>query len=209
MAYIVGIMSEIAWMTLWPAPLEPGGVCLVAGAKGLLAVELLDRREDRGALLAQVESRWGARAARGRPTPRVSEWLNQARGELEAYFAGSKEPFRVPCDFGRFRGTFSASVWQSLRRIPFGSLVAYGDIASRVARRGAARAVGGAVGRNPFPIVVPCHRVVAGDGKLTGFSSGLRHKVRLLAHEGVFARGNGDLRNSRVSMTRATPFSRE
>ncbi|HEY0513475.1 MAG TPA: MGMT family protein, partial [Thermoanaerobaculia bacterium] len=79
---------------------------------------------------------------------------------------------------------FERSVWDELRRIPFGETRSYGEIAQAIGRPGAARAVGRANGANPIPIVVPCHRVIGSDGSLTGFGGGLEAKSRLLEIEG-------------------------
>jgi methylated-DNA-[protein]-cysteine S-methyltransferase len=107
--------------------------------------------------------------------------LNQAQQELEEYFAGSRQQFTVPLDLG---GTeFQSAVWNALRTIPFGQTRSYGDIAGQIGREKAVRAVGTANGRNPIPILVPCHRVIGADGTLTGFAGGLEVKARLLALE--------------------------
>lgn len=83
------------------------------------------------------------------------------------------------------RGTaFQCSVWQQLMEIPYGSTLSYGAVAAAVSC-GSARAVGVAIGRNPLAIVIPCHRVVAADGKLIGYAGGLEQKIWLLRHEGV------------------------
>jgi len=82
------------------------------------------------------------------------------------------------------RGTpFQLQVWAALEHIPFGETISYGELARRVGAPGAARAVGLANGRNPVPIVVPCHRVIGADGTLTGYGGGLDRKRWLLAHE--------------------------
>jgi O-6-methylguanine DNA methyltransferase len=87
----------------------------------------------------------------------------------------------VPLDT---RGTsFLLAVWQALRNIPFGQTVRYRDIAAAVGRPGAAHAIGGAVGKNPVAIIVPCHRVIGADGSLTGYTGGLERKKWLLEHE--------------------------
>jgi methylated-DNA-[protein]-cysteine S-methyltransferase len=105
---------------------------------------------------------------------------------LDAYFRGERTAFDLRLEP---RGTaFQLRVWAELERIPFGETVTYGEIASRIGRPGAARAVGAAAGRNPLSIVVPCHRVVGADGALTGYAGGLDRKARLLDHErGVIA----------------------
>jgi methylated-DNA-[protein]-cysteine S-methyltransferase len=111
--------------------------------------------------------------------------LAQAEREFGEYFAGTRRRFDVPLDP---RGTdFQHAVWAVLRGIPMGALSSYGDIAQRLGRPAAARAVGAAVGRNPISIIVPCHRVLGRDGSLTGYAGGLPRKAALLRHEGVLA----------------------
>ena len=106
-----------------------------------------------------------------------------AMTELEAYFQGRLSTFTVPVDL---RGVtdFTRRVLRATRRIPFGTLLSYGDVASRIGSPRASRAVGGALGRNPVPIIVPCHRVIAQGGKLGGFTGGLETKRALLQIEG-------------------------
>ncbi len=100
---------------------------------------------------------------------------------LDAYFADGSASFDLPLDL---RGTpFQQAVWSALRRIPAGETVTYAELARRVTRPGAARAVGSAVARNSVSIVVPCHRVVGSDGALTGYAGGVERKAWLLAHE--------------------------
>lgn len=109
--------------------------------------------------------------------------LDQARRQLEEYFAGRRRHFDLPLGAG---GTaFQQAVWSSLQSIPYGELRSYRDIAETLGKPKAVRAVGAANGRNPLPIVVPCHRVVGSNGKLTGFAGGLDCKRRLLALEGI------------------------
>lgn len=113
-------------------------------------------------------------------------------GPLRGYFLGAGTAFDVPVDF---RGTpFQISVWQELRKIPYGGTCTYSDIAFAIGRPDAVRAVGAAIGANPLPIVVPCHRVVGKDGKLTGYRGGMDIKARLLRLEGVNVRHAEGLR---------------
>lgn len=116
----------------------------------------------------------------------------EAFAQLRAYFAGKLTRFDLPL---RFSGTdFQNTVWSALRDIPFGETVSYGDLARRIGRPTASRAVGAANGANPLPIVVPCHRVVGADGSLTGFGGGVETKRYLLNHERVLSRpGQGQL----------------
>ncbi len=109
--------------------------------------------------------------------------LRQAQQELQEYFAGQRRTFTVKLDPS---GTqFQNKVWNALRTIPFGETRSYGQIADQIGSRKAVRAVGAANGRNPLPIIVPCHRVIGADGTLTGFAGGLAIKARLLALEGA------------------------
>jgi methylated-DNA-[protein]-cysteine S-methyltransferase len=118
--------------------------------------------------------------AEDRPAPRV---IDQAREEIGEYFAGGRRAFSVPT---RLHGTaFQQQVWELLRQIPFGDAWTYGDLARRLGLPpGASRAVGGANGRNPVAIIVPCHRVIGGDGELTGYAGGVDRKRWLLTLEG-------------------------
>jgi methylated-DNA-[protein]-cysteine S-methyltransferase len=107
--------------------------------------------------------------------------LARAADQLDAYFAGDLTDFDLPLSP---RGTsFQRQVWAGLVEIPFGETVSYGGLAERLGRRGAARAVGLANGRNPISIIVPCHRVIGSDGRLTGYGGGLDRKAWLLGHE--------------------------
>ncbi|GAA1776273.1 methylated-DNA--[protein]-cysteine S-methyltransferase [Agromyces lapidis] len=111
--------------------------------------------------------------------------LERARVELAEYFAGSRTEFDVPV---RLDGTaFQQAVWGELARLGWGEAVSYGSLAAAVGRPGAARAIGGAVGANPVPIIVGCHRVLASDGRITGYSGGegIPTKLWLLGHEQI------------------------
>jgi len=103
--------------------------------------------------------------------------------QLKEYFAGDRDSFDLPLAAG---GTdFQRAVWAALADIPYGELRSYRDIAEAIDNPAAVRAVGAANGRNPLPIVVPCHRVIGSDGSLTGFAGGLETKTRLLQLEGA------------------------
>jgi methylated-DNA-[protein]-cysteine S-methyltransferase len=111
--------------------------------------------------------------------------LATATRQLAEYFAGKRRQFSVPVSLA---GTpFQKSVWDSLAAIPFGAVRSYGEVGMTTGRASAGRAVGGAVGANPVPIIVPCHRVLASDGQITGYSggNGIPTKVWLLDHEGI------------------------
>jgi len=112
--------------------------------------------------------------------------LEAARRQVLEYLAGARNTFEVPIDLSR--GTpFQRQVWRVLQRVPYGKLRSYQWIAARVGGRHYARAVGNAVGANPLPIVVPCHRIVAQDASLGGFSCGLPMKRKLLTLEGTLS----------------------
>ena len=112
--------------------------------------------------------------------------LARACEQLAEYFAGTRTTFAVPLEPA---GTpFQRRVWEALRAIPYGATLSYSELARRLGDVRATRAVGAANGRNPIPIVVPCHRVVGADGSLTGFGGGLDRKRWLLEHEGALMR---------------------
>jgi methylated-DNA-[protein]-cysteine S-methyltransferase len=107
--------------------------------------------------------------------------LDQAVRELAEYFAGTRRTFAVSVEAS---GTpFQREAWRALTTIPYGQTISYGEQARRIGRPTAVRAIGGANGRNPVGIVVPCHRVIGADGSLTGFGGGMAAKSWLLAHE--------------------------
>jgi methylated-DNA-[protein]-cysteine S-methyltransferase len=107
--------------------------------------------------------------------------LADAERQLTDYLAGARTSFDLP--LATHGDPLQESVWAILREIPFGTTTTYGEIAMRLGNRSLAQAVGQAVGHNPISIIVPCHRVVGSDGKLTGFAGGLRRKQLLLELE--------------------------
>lgn len=121
-----------------------------------------------------------------RPRPHPSQRLQEARTQLVEFFRGQRHRFTLPLDVSK--GTaFQRAVWRTLQLVPYGKLRSYQWVALRVGGRRYARAVGGAVGANPLPVVIPCHRIVAQDASLGGFSCGLPMKRKLLALEGSLA----------------------
>lgn len=113
----------------------------------------------------------------------ASDVLAAAREQLGAYFAGTRTTFDLPLAAA---GTdFQKRVWAALRAIAFGETISYGELARRIGDPAASRAVGLANGRNPIPVIVPCHRVIGAKGELTGFGGGLERKRWLLQHEGA------------------------
>ena len=131
--------------------------------------------EDAGAV---VVLEWGSA-----PAAETSPLLDEAKRQLDAFFGGRLTIFDLPL---RPRGTpFQKALWRLLEKIPYGQVLTYGDLAARM--KSAPRAVGGACGCNPIPIVIPCHRVVGAGGRLGGFSGGVgvQTKRALLRLEGI------------------------
>ncbi len=158
--------------TTFESPL--GQLRIAATEKGVVRLAL-PRAAGRG---------FGGWLERELPGAEALDWLpplDKVCRELEEYFAGQRRDFEVPVDL---RGTdFQRDVWSALREIPFGETSSYGAIARSLQRPSAARPVGSASGANPLPILIPCHRVIASDGKLGGYSGGLDFKRKLLALE--------------------------
>ncbi len=107
--------------------------------------------------------------------------LAAAAAQLRAYFARELRTFALPLEPPG--SDFQRRVWRALRKVPFGATVSYGELARRIGRPGAARAVGAALAANPLPILIPCHRVIAADGSIGGFSGPSGAKAWLLRHE--------------------------
>jgi methylated-DNA-[protein]-cysteine S-methyltransferase len=138
---------------------------------------LLLRAED--GRLSRVE--FGAAsvaASDARPFP-------EAEAQLHAYFAGELERFELP--LAPHGTALQRSVWDALTEIPYGTTTTYSELAARIGRPSACRAVGAANGSNPLPVIVPCHRVIGAAGALTGYGGGLERKRHLLALEAVKA----------------------
>jgi methylated-DNA-[protein]-cysteine S-methyltransferase len=143
-----------------------GPLLLVADSSGLRSIAFVNGRNP-----VQPDPRWQADA----------EPLRETSRQLRAYFAGELEIFDLPLAPA---GTpFQISVWKRLCEIPFGETISYGELARRIGNANASRAVGLANGSNPIPIVIPCHRVIGSNGKLTGYGGGLPIKEKLLALE--------------------------
>lgn len=114
-----------------------------------------------------------------------SKVLGEAKSQLAAYFAGKLERFTIPVEA---TGTeFQKSVWKEIAKIGFGRTLSYGEIAAKIGNPAASRAVGAAVGSNPTPLIVGCHRVLGSTGKITGFTGGkgIKTKAWLLSHEDI------------------------
>lgn len=149
-----------------------------AAATGAGLVRISWRENDTDTFVDELEESFP-----GRPVIHERRGLEDAERQLAEYFAGSRQRFDLPVDLAAV-SEFDRRVLDVVRKIPFGGVLTYADIARRVGSPSAARAVGNAVGRNPAPIVVPCHRVVRSDGTLGGYSGGgVEYKRRLLAIE--------------------------
>lgn len=122
------------------------------------------------------------------PTSAALAVLDEAERQLRAVFAGRRAGFDLPLDV--VGSEFQNAVWSALVRVPRGEVISYGALAAAAGFPGASRAVGGAVGANPVPVLVPCHRVLASDGRITGYTPGrgVATKLELLAMEGIEVR---------------------
>ena len=119
---------------------------------------------------------------RGDAKKGTNKVIDEARRQLDQYFAGKLRKFDLPL---KPEGTeFQLKVWKALRRIPYGVTQSYGELAAEIGSPAASRAVGAANGRNPIPVIVPCHRVIGANGSLTGFGGGMGRKQFLLELEG-------------------------
>jgi methylated-DNA-[protein]-cysteine S-methyltransferase len=153
------------WYRTWSSPL--GTIHLIADDRALLVLAWDDNIEV-----------WNSRLK-----PEILSGshpiLDQILGELEAYFQGRLDRFKTPWDFPG--GTpFQRKVWKELHRIPYGHTCSYASIAEALAHPKATRAVGAANGQNPLSLILPCHRVIGKNGKLTGYAGGLQQKKALL-----------------------------
>ncbi|MFG3661957.1 methylated-DNA--[protein]-cysteine S-methyltransferase [Streptomyces sp. NPDC047706] len=170
--------QQVVW-TVVASDLGP--LLLAATGEGLVNVVFHATGPVRDKALARLASRLGAEPVEAPGSPLLTE----ATGQLRDYFAGGRQAFELPLDWSLISG-FSRQVLRELASgVPFGTVVGYGDLADRVGQPGAAQAVGTAMGANPLPLVVPCHRVVESDGGIGGFGGGLETKRKLLALEGV------------------------
>lgn len=146
-----------------------GRIELVADADAVIALSI-----ERGGVLPHDDE-----------PERSNPVLESARSQLLEYFAGRRTDFDIPV---RLVGTpFQTAVWAELERLGWGEAISYGALAAAVGKPGSARAIGGAVGANPVPIIVGCHRVLASDGRITGYSggNGIPTKLWLLGHERI------------------------
>jgi methylated-DNA-[protein]-cysteine S-methyltransferase len=130
------------------------------------------------AALDELSADFGARVLR------MPKRVDRVRRELDQYFAGTRRNFDLETDLSPVPA-FHRQVLRELARVPFGQVTTYGALAAQVGRPRAARAIGGAMNRNPIPIVLPCHRVIGSNGKLVGYGGGLDRKEALLRLEGA------------------------
>ncbi|NKB55407.1 MAG: methylated-DNA--[protein]-cysteine S-methyltransferase [Alphaproteobacteria bacterium] len=158
------VSSAITHYTYQESPVGP---LLIAGA---------------GEVVMLINFPTGSQAQQPRPDwVRDDAMFAEAKVQLTEYFAGARTDFTMPIEMD---GTdFQKEVWTALRAVPFGETVGYGELAERIGRPKASRAVGAANHANPLPIVVPCHRVIGSDRSLTGFGGGLETKQTLLEFE--------------------------
>lgn len=156
---------------------QVGPLLIAVGRRGLVAIEFGDDEERFVERLAK---------ASGAPVWRSQDQVAEAVEQLRQYFDGQRREFELAVDLSR-ASRFRQRVLEAAAKVPAGVVASYGEIARRIGKPRAARAVGQALAHNPIPIVVPCHRVVAADGSLTGYSggSGIEVKRRLLALEGA------------------------
>lgn len=172
----VGGVTDVAW-TVRETPVGP--LLVAATRAGVVQVCFNADEATAGRAVAGLARRLGC------VPERAPERLAGAAGELDAYFAGELTRFTLDLDWSMTTG-FARQVLRELAAgVPYGSVVGYQDLADRVGEPGAARAVGMAMGANPLPVVVPCHRVIESDGGIGGFGGGLEIKRALLALEGV------------------------
>lgn len=150
-----------------------GDISIAASNKGVVRLALPSQLEIR-----PFEANW----------QRDDTAAADAQQQLKEYFAGKRKQFDLALDL---EGTeFQQTVWQALQNVPWGQVCSYGDVAKQIGRPKAVRALGAANGKNPVPIIVPCHRIIGANGKLTGYFGGEPIKAFLLALEGVYvARG--------------------
>lgn len=153
-----------------------GELLLAVTRRGLVRVGF--ESEDRDRLLADLAARVSPRILESRSA------TDEVRRELDQYFEHERTDFDVPVDRRLIRG-IARDVLAQTSRITFGRTSTYGEIAKKIGHPTAARAVGRALGSNPIPIVIPCHRVIGASGKLTGYAGGLDRKITLLELEGA------------------------
>jgi methylated-DNA-[protein]-cysteine S-methyltransferase len=159
-----------------------GALVAARTSRGLATLSYADHHGGEDAVLDWVAARL---------SPRMLEAparLDDVRRELDEYFEGRRREFDLPIDWA-LTSPFGRRVLQATAAIPFGRVATYGEMAAKAGNAKASRAAGRALGANPIPIVVPCHRVIGASGRLTGYTGGLHRKVALLGIEGVVLPG--------------------
>jgi len=170
-------LLDVAYATL-DSPV--GRLLIATGDRGLLSIAYLDDDRTEDAVLERLAARVSPRLL---AAPRR---VDEPRRELEEYFAGHRDHFELPVDW-RLTSGFARRVLRATARIPFGAVSTYKQVASEAGSPRAFRAAGNALGTNPLPIVVPCHRVLHADGGLGGYTGGMVRKLTLLEVEGYRA----------------------
>ncbi len=168
-------LLDVAYATL-DSPV--GRLLVAASPRGLVRIAYLDAAQDEDLALADLAARVSPRVL---AAPRR---LDGARRELDEYFAGRRDRFETGLDWQLTRG-FGRRVLQATARIPFGSVSSYKEVAARAGTPRGSRAAGNALGANPLPIIVPCHRVLHTGGRLGGYTGGVQRKRTLLMLEGA------------------------
>ena len=172
------------WYTRIDSPI--GELILAATPEGLREIEFgsqvsdsafVGRQRERGVEPVKLERIEDA-------SPEVQMNLRRAASELTEYFGGQRARFDIPLDWGSM-APFQRAVLEATATVPFGHVDTYAGIARKIGKPGATRAVGNALGRNPIPVIVPCHRVIRSDATIGGYTGGLGIKHRLLAIEGI------------------------
>ncbi len=172
------------WYTRIASPI--GELILAATSEGLREIEFgkstteqvfAARMKEQGTDPVRVERIADA-------SPEVRSYLELAAAQLSEYFSGRRARFDVPLDWGAM-APFQRAVLEATATVPFGHLDTYAGIARKIGKPGATRAVGNALGRNPIPVIVPCHRVIRSDATIGGYTGGLEIKEHLLTLEGV------------------------
>lgn len=164
----IGHMSTLQAVQIIETPI--GQVAIGATDLGVSDVEILTAEKSRTSFSS---------------SPLASSNANQAAGQLREYFQGQRTEFDIPLDL---TGTaFQVAVWNQISGLGFGDQATYGQIAAKLGKPQAARAVGGAVGANPIPLIIGCHRVLGSNRAITGYSGGqgIKTKLWLLGHEGI------------------------
>ncbi|MFE7047850.1 methylated-DNA--[protein]-cysteine S-methyltransferase [Streptomyces californicus] len=170
--------ASVEWAVV-DSPIGP--LLLAATATGLVNVAFHARPAVRDTALGRLRARFGTEPVEAPASARLAEPVRA----FAAYFAGDRQEFGLALDWALTAGFHREVLRELATGVPYGTVVGYGELAARVGRPEGAQAVGAAMGANPLPVVVPCHRVVESDGGLGGFGGGTETKRHLLALEGV------------------------